>query len=126
LIDVPEADIYLQVNRYNKLTGIQIPSIVIGVREIVLLHSLVIENKEQIITSKDDHLNIILDDLGAVPQLDADDTKEVQIELINRFEEEIKEEQKEKRLQKKKYWKMLLVFWKKYLFHLEKHFWKYW
>jgi len=101
LIDVPEADIYLQVNRYNKLTGIQIPSIVIGVREIVLLHSLVIENKEQVITSKDDHINIILEDLGAVPQIDPDDTKEIQLELLNRFEEEIKEEQKEKDYKKK-------------------------
>jgi len=122
ILDVPEADQYLQVNRYNKLTGTQTPSIVIELKEIVLLHSLVDEHKDKLITvnnpkqsrkekekdkekeKEQDQLVQILKELGDVPTISDDDVREIQMDLINRYEVQLKDDQKEKDF-KKKFWK---------------------
>jgi len=122
ILDVPDADQYLQVNRYNKLTGTQTPSIVIELKEIVLLHSLVDEHKDKLITvnnpkqsrkekekdkekeKEQDQLVQILKELGDVPTISDDDVREIQMDLINRYEVQLKDDQKEKDF-KKKFWK---------------------
>jgi len=101
LIDVQDADQHLQVNRYNKMTGTTVPSIIIGAKEIVMLHDLLNEHKEAVIPLEDDPLNIILKELGGVPEIDEEDNREVQLELVNKFEVEIKEGEEEKDFKKK-------------------------
>jgi len=49
------------------------------------LHQLLAENAKDITEGAEDHLNIILKDLGAAPPLPADDDVELQITLENRF-----------------------------------------
>jgi len=101
LIDVNDADQHLQVNRYNKMTGTTVSSIIIGAKEIVMLHSLMEEHKKEVIPEEEDHMNIILRDLGSVPEMDEDDVREVQLELVNKFEVEIKEGEEEKDFKKR-------------------------
>jgi len=101
LIDVNDPDQHLQVNRYNKMTGITTPTIIIGVKEIGMLHQLLNEHKKEVIPDDEDNLNIILRDLGEPPEVTEDDAREVQLDLVNRFEVEIKEGEEEKDLKKR-------------------------
>jgi len=102
LIDVEDADQHLQVNRYNKMTGTTTPSIIIGVKEIVMLHQLLDEHREEVVgKDKEDQLNIILKDLGDVPKVNDEDAREIQLELINKFEIKIKDGEEEKNFKQK-------------------------
>jgi len=104
LIDVKDADQHLQVNRYNKMTGTSVPSIIIGTKEIAMLHKLMDEHKDEVIQHNEDGkdpLIKILDELGNVPEIEEDDNKEVQLELVNKFEVEIKEGEEEKDFKKR-------------------------
>jgi len=83
------------------MTGITTPTIIIGVKEIGMLHQLLNEHKKEVIPDDEDNLNIILRDLGEPPEVTEDDAREVQLDLVNRFEVEIKEGEEEKDLKKK-------------------------
>jgi len=66
-----------------------------------MLHQLLNEHKKEVIPDDEDNLNIILRDLGEPPEVTEDDAREVQLDLVNRFEVEIKEGEEEKDLKKK-------------------------
>jgi len=84
VIDVTNAEEHLQVNKYGQLARKDKASLVIHPREVVAIHKLLSDNRDELAKNKDDHLAIILDDLGEVPDCHDDDA-EINLELENRF-----------------------------------------
>jgi len=89
LMDVPDAEEFLQVNKYNELTIKTTPVILISYQEIVFTHKLLKKHITTLIGKDDpkDPLKVILADLGEIPLQNEAEEKEVQLELINRFAE---------------------------------------
>lgn len=85
LTDVPEPDDFLQVDKYMELTQKTKPLIIISIREIVNTHKLVQQHLDHLIKGKEDPLIVIAKDLGSPPPLSAEDEREIQLTLVNRF-----------------------------------------
>eukprot|EP01129_Flabellula_baltica_P009770 TRINITY_DN4050_c0_g2_i2.p1 TRINITY_DN4050_c0_g2~~TRINITY_DN4050_c0_g2_i2.p1 ORF type:complete len:760 (-),score=226.79 TRINITY_DN4050_c0_g2_i2:230-2485(-) len=92
VIDVEEADVALKVNRYAKMTASSRPNIIISQREIISLHELFAENAKDLFP-EDDPMLEILEELGEVPE-PIRPNENIRMELVNRLEVDIKEEQK--------------------------------
>jgi len=82
---VPTAEEYLQVTKYAQLARKDKGSIVIPLKRVCDLHGLLVENAKDITEGAEDHLNMILKDLGPAPVCPADDDTELQLNLENRF-----------------------------------------
>jgi len=72
--------------------------LVILLREIVQVHQLVANNKEDLAEDEKDPLRIILNDLGEIPKCPPDDETEIQIELVNKFEPQLSKVDRKKNL----------------------------
>eukprot|EP01124_Arcella_intermedia_P014237 TRINITY_DN2063_c0_g1_i1.p1 TRINITY_DN2063_c0_g1~~TRINITY_DN2063_c0_g1_i1.p1 ORF type:complete len:813 (+),score=210.76 TRINITY_DN2063_c0_g1_i1:82-2520(+) len=98
VIDVPPAEEYLKVNKYAQLSRIEKDNLVILLREIVQVHQLVAQNKDDLAEDENDPLKLILADLGDIPKCPPDDETEIQIELINKFEPQLSKLDRKKNL----------------------------
>lgn len=86
LIDVPQAEDYLHVNRYMELTQRTKPMVILSVGEIVTAHSIVKNAVSSVVKDKNDPLVVIINDLGEVPKVNpAIAERELQLHLENRF-----------------------------------------
>eukprot|EP00026_Physarum_polycephalum_P002687 Phypoly_transcript_02695.p1 GENE.Phypoly_transcript_02695~~Phypoly_transcript_02695.p1 ORF type:complete len:813 (+),score=183.58 Phypoly_transcript_02695:90-2528(+) len=95
LLDVPDPEDFLKVDRYIELTQMTKPVIIISYHEVSQTHNLVHKHLESLGLPKDDSLRIImkeLDALGPVPDIPKDDDREVQLTLTNRFETHVEED----------------------------------
>lgn len=86
LIEVPDPEDYLQVDKYMELTQRTKPVIIISIHEISLTHSILKQHLDKLAKDKDDPLRLILNekDLGDPPATDTED-REIQLTLTNRF-----------------------------------------
>jgi len=98
VIDVPPAEEYLKVNKYAQLSRIEKDSLVILPREIIQIHQLVWNNREDLAEHESDPLRVILHDLGEPPKSPVLDENEIQIELLNRFEPQLSKLDRKKNL----------------------------
>eukprot|EP01125_Pyxidicula_operculata_P018292 TRINITY_DN64_c10_g1_i1.p1 TRINITY_DN64_c10_g1~~TRINITY_DN64_c10_g1_i1.p1 ORF type:complete len:809 (-),score=232.86 TRINITY_DN64_c10_g1_i1:351-2777(-) len=99
VIDVPNPEEKLRVNKYAQLSKIEKDTLVITLREIVQLHQLVSTNKTDLAPDNNDPLNLILKDIGDIPPAPpVDDETEVQLELQNRFPPELSKLDRKKNL----------------------------
>lgn len=95
LLDVPEPEDYLRVDRYVELTQKTKPVIIISLHEIASTHSLIHKHLESLGLEKDDPLRVIMRDLdafGAVPDIPKEDDREMQLTLSSRFETQVDED----------------------------------
>ena len=73
VVDVPSAEEYLQVNKYGQLARKDKASIVIYMKQICQMHQMLSENAKEITEGDEDHLNVILKELGTAPRCPDDD-----------------------------------------------------
>ncbi|EAL63601.1 RasGTPase-activating protein [Dictyostelium discoideum AX4] len=97
IIEVGEPEDYLQVDKYMELTQKTKPVIIISLPEICNTHQLISKNLDSLVAKgeKDDPMRIImkeLDEFGPPPDIAADDDREVQLTLSNKFQKTIEEE----------------------------------
>jgi len=95
LLDVPDPEDYLKVDRYIELTQKTKPVIIISYHEVAQTHQLVQKHIDSLGIDKEDPLRIImreLDALGPIPDIPKDDDREIQLTLINRFETHVDED----------------------------------
>jgi len=87
VIDVPDAEEKLQVNKYAQLARKDKATIIIPLKEICHLHALLLENKPELTTElgANDPLSIILDEIGRLRKCPENNTTEIQLTLNNRF-----------------------------------------
>jgi hypothetical protein len=87
VIDVPDAEEKLQVNKYAQLARKEKAEIIIPLKEICHLHALLLDNKPELTQEKkdEDPLAIILNDIGKLRRCPENNSTEVQLTLINRF-----------------------------------------
>jgi len=91
LLDVENPEDALQVDRYIELTQMVKPTIIIAVNEMTTMHRFLVDNIDRVATSgAEDKLRIILKDLGA-PETYADDEREIQLTLVNRFPDAVED-----------------------------------
>jgi Ras GTPase-activating-like protein IQGAP2/3 len=93
LIEVPDPEDYLQVDKYMELTQRTKPVIIISIHEISLTHSILKQHLDKLAKDKDDPLRLILNekDLGDPPATDTED-REIQLTLTNRFKSTMEDE----------------------------------
>jgi len=93
---VGDPEDHLQVNKYMELTHQTKPVISISLHEIYNTHRLLTKHLEQLAPEKEDPLRQILVDLGPAPEApkegEAEDDREIQLTLTNRFKVEVEEE----------------------------------
>ena len=65
----PEIEEFLEVDQYNELVQRAKPVIVISTHEIVRIHTMVEKHLAKLAPEADDHLRIIMKDMGPVPPL---------------------------------------------------------
>eukprot|EP00027_Filamoeba_sp_ATCC50430_P012203 CAMPEP_0168574896 /NCGR_PEP_ID=MMETSP0413-20121227/19350_1 /TAXON_ID=136452 /ORGANISM="Filamoeba nolandi, Strain NC-AS-23-1" /LENGTH=918 /DNA_ID=CAMNT_0008608319 /DNA_START=71 /DNA_END=2824 /DNA_ORIENTATION=+ len=93
LVEVPEPEEFLDVDKYMELTQKSKPVIIISLREIAGTHALLSQHIEKLAKEKDDPLRIIVKDLGEAPAMPReDDDREVQLTLTNRFKQNTEDE----------------------------------
>eukprot|EP01114_Cavostelium_apophysatum_P024750 TRINITY_DN97_c0_g1_i1.p1 TRINITY_DN97_c0_g1~~TRINITY_DN97_c0_g1_i1.p1 ORF type:complete len:949 (-),score=375.35 TRINITY_DN97_c0_g1_i1:141-2822(-) len=92
LIGVADPEDYLQVDKYMELTQKTKPVIIISLHEISSTHQLLAQTVDKLAKEKDDPLRLILTDLGEVPNVSAEDDREIQLTLTNRFKQNMEEE----------------------------------
>lgn len=93
LVEVPEPEEFLDVDKYMELTQKSKPVIIISLREIAGTHSLLSQHIDKLAKEKDDPLRIIVKDLGEAPAMPReDDDREVQLTLTNRFKQNTEDE----------------------------------
>jgi len=97
VIDVSSAEEHLQVNKYGQLARKDKASLVIHPKEVVTIHKLLLDNKDELTKVKDDPLAVILEDLGEVPDY-RDEDAEIQLELENRFPPALSKSERKKNL----------------------------
>jgi len=97
VIDVATAEEHLQVNKYGQLARKDKASLVIHPKEVVTIHKLLLDNKDELTKVKDDPLAVILEDLGEVPDY-RDEDAEIQLELENRFPPALSKSERKKNL----------------------------
>jgi hypothetical protein len=87
VIDVPDAEEKLQVNKYAQLARKDKATIIIPLKEICHLHALLLENKPELTSElgNNDPLSIILDEIGKLRRCPENNTTEIQLTLNNRF-----------------------------------------
>jgi len=87
VIDVPDAEEKLQVNKYAQLARKEKATIIIPLKEICHLHALLLENKPELTAEHgaQDPLSIILDDIGRLRKCPENNLTEIQLTLANRF-----------------------------------------
>eukprot|EP01130_Rhizamoeba_saxonica_P017846 TRINITY_DN8754_c0_g1_i1.p1 TRINITY_DN8754_c0_g1~~TRINITY_DN8754_c0_g1_i1.p1 ORF type:complete len:1163 (+),score=268.54 TRINITY_DN8754_c0_g1_i1:2523-6011(+) len=87
LINVPPPEEYLQVDQYNEMIQTTSPLILIGMGELVNTHQLLHNYLDDLIKEEEDHLKIILDELGPPPPKLSPSLgeKKIQLTLQNRF-----------------------------------------
>lgn len=89
VIDVSEPEEHLKVSKYSKL-GDTDESILIPLKEIVLLHSECVTHKSELVQDKKnaekDPLMVILDELKEVPRDGSQDKTQISLALQNKFE----------------------------------------
>jgi len=87
VIDVPDAEEKLNVNKYAQLARKDKATIIIPLKEICHIHALLLENKPEL-TQKlgnKDPLAIILDEIGRLRKCPDNNTTEIQLILNNKF-----------------------------------------
>lgn len=95
LLDVPDPEDFLKVDRYIELTQKTKPVIIISYHEVSQTHNLVHKHLDSLSLEKDDPLRIIMKELaalGPIPDIPKDDDREVQLTLTNRFETHVEED----------------------------------
>ncbi|KYQ88346.1 RasGTPase-activating protein [Tieghemostelium lacteum] len=97
IIEVGEPEDYLQVDKYMELTQKTKPVIIISLPEIASTHQAISKNLDSLVskTEKDDPMRIImkeLDEFGPPPEISAEDERELQLTLTNKFQKTIEEE----------------------------------
>lgn len=93
LTDVLAPEDALSLDKYMELTQKTKPLIVISLHEIAQSHRHLAEHLKKLAPESDDPLRLIMKDLGTVPDAStADDEREVQLVLTNRFAEKMEEE----------------------------------
>jgi hypothetical protein len=85
VIDVQEAEEKLQVNKYAQLARKDKAAIIIPLKDICHLHKLLLENKPELTDGPEDHLAVILDEIGRLRRCNDTDTTEIQLTLNNKF-----------------------------------------
>jgi len=87
VVDVPDAEEKLQVNKYAQLARKEKAAIIIPLKEICHLHALLLENKPELTSElgNNDPLSIILDEIGKLRRCPENNTTEIQLTLTNRF-----------------------------------------
>jgi len=98
VIDVAQPEEALKVNKYRQLSKIEKDTLVILLKEIVQIHQLVSDNKEEIAPDEKDPLRLILKDLGDIPKCPSNDETEIQLELSNRFPPQLSKLERKKNL----------------------------
>lgn len=92
LVDVVEPEEFLEVDTYLDLVQAVKPVILISYREIRKIHEILNDNLDDIASaSADDPLRVIMKDLGKPVHYGSDDTKEIQLTLVNRFPTSVEE-----------------------------------
>jgi Ras GTPase-activating-like protein IQGAP2/3 len=91
LIDVPEPEDYLAINKYVELTQKAKPLIIITDREIIEMHRLVASYKDQLAPDPNDPLQILLKELGDIPRPFGEEERDIQLTLENRFKNNLEE-----------------------------------
>ena len=87
IVDVPDPEEYLQVDKYMELTQKAKPVIIISLAEIASTHKRIKDHLDVLAPDADDPLRIVIKDLGDdVPEVKKDDDREMQLTLTNRFE----------------------------------------
>jgi Ras GTPase-activating-like protein IQGAP2/3 len=89
LAEVPDPEDYLQVDRYMEFMQKTKPVIIISLHEIASTHAFVAQHIDKLAKDKDDPLRVIMTDLGAAPAISAEDDREIQLTLTNRFKQEM-------------------------------------
>jgi Ras GTPase-activating-like protein IQGAP2/3 len=95
LLDVPDPEDFLKVDKYIELTQKTKPVIIISYHEVSQTHNLVHKHLDSLSLEKDDPLRIIMKELaalGPIPDIPKDDDREVQLTLTNRFETHVEED----------------------------------
>jgi len=87
LAEVADPEDFLQVDKYVELTQKTKPLIIISLKEIIHTHKLLHQHHDQLVKDASDPLAMILKDLGAPPEASAEDEREIQLTLINRFKQ---------------------------------------
>eukprot|EP01099_Mayorella_cantabrigiensis_P000423 TRINITY_DN1192_c0_g5_i2.p1 TRINITY_DN1192_c0_g5~~TRINITY_DN1192_c0_g5_i2.p1 ORF type:complete len:570 (+),score=148.18 TRINITY_DN1192_c0_g5_i2:80-1789(+) len=98
LIQVPEPEEQLEVDKYMELTQKTKPVILISLHEMVSTHRSLLAHLNEIAPEKDDPLRLVLNDLGEPTDIDQDDDRELQLTLNNRFKVDLDEESEATRL----------------------------
>jgi len=92
LIEVPDPEDYLQVDKYMELTQRTKPVIIISLHEISLTHSILKQHLDKLAKEKEDPLRLILNDLGEAPNITDTDDREIQLTLTNRFKQNMEDD----------------------------------
>jgi len=90
VIDVPDVEEKLHVNKYAQLARKDKGQIVIPIKDLCLFHKYLLENKAEITTLESntdgpDHLALILEEIGKLRRWPENDATEIQLELTNKF-----------------------------------------
>jgi Ras GTPase-activating-like protein IQGAP2/3 len=87
--EVVEPEIHFEINEYQDVSTLRKPTIYITYNEIITLHQMLFDNQDILITSNNDNLKLILDDLKVPPQLMDFNNKtleqEITLNLTDRF-----------------------------------------
>lgn len=92
LMEVPNPEQYLQVDKYIELTQKTKPIIIISLREISRTHEFLLDNIDRLVQDKEDRLRVVLNELADVPAISDEDDREIQLTLLNKFDKSVEDD----------------------------------